>query len=353
MKIERIDVRRYDLSLKEPFRIALGTMTSSSNILVKIFSEEHFGIGEGSPTLMITGDNQEGCLSFIESISPLLIGEELNLEVLYEKINSFRGMPAAKAALDIALYDLIGKQQSKPVYKLLGGYREKIETDITIGIDTPEEVRKKALEAISRGYRILKIKVEGDVERDFKRIEAISDLEVRIRIDANQGFTPKTAVRFIRRVREFDVEFIEQPVPYWDIDGLRYVKERSDIPIIADESVHSARDALNVVKCDAVDGINIKLMKCGGISDAVRIVHIAESAGIPCMVGCMLESRISLTAAAHLALAFKNIKYVDLDSHLFLKEDPVVGGMEIVEGMMTLPEKPGLGIAELNMGEKH
>ncbi len=344
MKIIRIEARKYDLSLVEPFRIALGTLTSAKNVLVKIFSDEHVGIGEGSPTSMITGDNQEGCLSFIDSISPLLVGEELNLQVLNERINAFRGMSSAKAALDIALYDLIGKHFSKPLYKLLGGYKEKVETDITIGIDTPENVRKKALEVISGGYKILKIKVEGDLEKDFRRIEVLNDLGVRIRVDANQGFSPKAAVRFIRKIKEFNVEFVEQPVPAWDLDGLKYVREHSEIPIIADESVHSARDALTVVKYNAVDGINIKLMKCGGISEAIKIVHIAESAGIPCMVGCMLESRISLTAAAHLALAFKNIKYVDLDSYLFLKDDPVTGGMEIVDGMIRLPDKPGLGV---------
>jgi L-alanine-DL-glutamate epimerase-like enolase superfamily enzyme len=352
MKITDVVVERYDLSLVEPFKIALGTITNAKNILVKVFSDGFVGVGEGSPAYKITGDNQEGCLSFVEFISSLLIGEELNLEVINEKVNTYVGLTSAKAALDIALYDLIGKHYSKPLYKILGGYRTEIETDITIGILTPENVRKKAIEAISRGYKVLKIKVEGDVEQDFRRIEALNDLGVRIRVDANQGFSPKAAIKFIKKIKEFEIEFIEQPVPAWDLDGLKYVKENSDIPIIADESVHLARDALKIVQHGCADGVNIKLMKSGGISEAVKIIHIAETAGLSCMVGCMLESKISLTAAAHLALAFRNIQYVDLDSHLFLKEDPVCGGMDVINGVIHLPEKPGLGIDSINNVEE-
>lgn len=364
MKITKITAEKYDLSLVEPFRISLGTITKANNILVQIFSDDSgdisgdrfkdnskddfenlVGIGEGSPTYKITGDNQEGALAFVQDIAPLLVGQELDIQAIDETLNSFVNMTGAKAAINIAIYDLIGKELSKPIFKLLGGYRKEIETDLTIGILTPQEVREKAIDAISKGFKILKIKVEGDVEQDLKRIEAISDLGVKIRLDANQGFTPKDAVKFIQKLSNFEIELIEQPVPFWDIDGLKYVKENSDIPVFADESVHLARDALKLVQEKCVDGINIKLMKCGGLSEAIKIINIAEAAGIPCMIGCMLESRVSLTAAAHLALAFKNIKYVDLDSHLFLKEDPVSGGMEIKNGKITVPDTPGLGIS--------
>lgn len=347
MKITRIVAEKYDLALKEPFRIALGTITNANNVLIRIFSDELVGIGEASPTYKITGDNQEGSLSFIKEITPLLLGREANVQIVDEILSPFVGMSAAKAAINIAIYDLIGKEVSKPLFKLLGGYRKDVETDFTIGILPPDEVRKRAERAISEGFKILKVKVEGDVERDLARIEALSDLGVKLRIDANQGFSPKDAVKFIRRLDGFKIELIEQPVPFWDIEGLRYVKENSDIPIFADESVHVARDALKLIKEKCVDGINIKLMKSGGLSEAIRIVSIAEAAGIPCMVGCMLESRVSLTAAAHLALAFRNIKYVDLDSCLFLKDDPVVGGMKVERGRITLPDAPGLGISEV------
>ena len=345
-KITAIKVYKYDLSLKEPFKIAIGTIHAAKNVLVKIYYDELIGIGEGAPTPLITGDDQDGCLAFIDSIIPALIGEELNLQVLEEKINYFQGAPSAKAALDIALHDLVAKRFSEPLYKILGGYRKEIETDITIGVGTPEMVERKALEAISKGFKVIKIKAEGNLNADLERVEILNELGVKIRVDANQGFTPKDALKFIRKVSNFNVEFIEQPVASWNIDALKYVRENSDIPIIADESVHSVRDALMVVKCNAVDGINIKLMKCGGISEAIKIIHVAESAGIPCMIGCMLESRISISAAAHLALAFRNIEYVDLDSHLFLKEDPVIGGMKIKNGKIQLPDRPGLGVEE-------
>ncbi len=343
-KISSITAEKYDLSLIEPFRISLGTITKANNIIVRVFCDDLVGIGEGSPTYKITGDNQDGSLSFVQDIATMLVDQELNVQAIDEILNSFVNMTAAKAAISIAIYDLVGKELSKPLFKLLGGYRKEIETDITIGILTAEEVRERAMDAISRGFKTLKIKVEGDVERDLERVKAVSDLGVKIRLDANQGFTPKSAVKFIRKLSAFEIELIEQPVPFWDVDGLRYVKENSDIPVFADESIHLARDALKLLQENCVDGINIKLMKCGGISEAIKILNIAEAAGIPCMIGCMLESRISLTAAAHLALAFKNIKYVDLDSHLFLKDDPVSGGMEIKNGIITLPNSPGLGI---------
>ncbi len=344
-KITEITAERYDLALAEPFRISLGTITKANNILVRISDDSGiFGIGEGSPTYKITGDNQDGALAFVRDITPLLIGREPDIQEIDDILNSFVNMSAAKAAISIAMYDLVGKELSKPLFRLLGGYREKIETDITIGILTAEKVREKAIDAISKGFKTLKIKVEGDIERDLERVRAVGDLGVKIRLDANQGFTPKSAVKFIRKLDAFEIELMEQPVPFWDTDGLRYVKENSDIPIFADESVHLARDALNLIQKRCVDGINIKLMKCGGISEAIRIINIAEAAGIPCMIGCMLESKISLTAAAHLALAFKNIKYVDLDSYLFLKDDPVTGGMEIKNGTITLPNSPGLGV---------
>jgi L-alanine-DL-glutamate epimerase-like enolase superfamily enzyme len=351
-KITRITAGKFDLSLKEPFKISLGTITKAKNVLVKIFSDDIVGIGEGSPTYKITGDNQQGVLSFIEDITPLLINQELDIQKIDEALSSFINMTAAKAAISIAIYDLVGKELSKPLFRLLGGYRDEIKTDLTIGILPPEKVREKAIDAISRGFEILKIKVEGNVEKDFKRIEAISDLGIKIRIDANQGFTPKDVIKFIRKISNFEIELIEQPVPFWDISGLKFVKENSDIPVFADESIHLARDALRLLKEGCVDGINIKLMKCGGICEAVKIINIAEAAGIPCMIGCMLESKVSLTAAAHLALAFRNIRYVDLDSHLFLSEDPVLGGIEIKSGKITLPEEPGLGISAVkDVGE--
>jgi L-alanine-DL-glutamate epimerase-like enolase superfamily enzyme len=343
MKITAVKAEKYDLTLKEPFKISLGTITKANNVLVRIFSEDNVGIGEGSPTYKITGDNQEGSLAFIEDLTPLLIDRELEIQQVDQVLASYPNMGAAKAAISIAFYDLWGKELSKPLFRLLGGYRSEIETDITIGILPPEKLREKALDASSE-FRVLKVKVEGNVERDFRRIEAVGDLGVRIRVDANQGFSPKDAVKFIRKISNFEIELIEQPVPYWDTKGLKFVKDRSHIPIFADESVHSARDALKLIENDCVDGLNIKLMKCG-MMEAIRIVNIAEAAGIPCMIGCMLESKISLTAAAHLALAFKNIKFADLDSHLFLKEDPVSGGMEIRRGKITLPEAPGLGLS--------
>lgn len=344
MLVTEIRAEKYDLPLREPFRIALGSFEKSENVLVRVSSGELYGIGECAPPRFITGESQRGCLSFIESIKDSLIGTELTPETLDDKLKDFSDMPSARAGLDIALHDLIARKLSTPLYKLLGGYRNRVETDITIGITSPEDVERKVHQALSEGYRIIKLKVEGNIRRDFERVRAVGELGVRIRIDANQGFSPREAVEFIKKVDGFDVELIEQPVHAGDIEGLRYVRDNSEIPVFADESVLGPADALNVIRQNSVDGINIKLMKAGGITGAIRILHVAESAEIPCMIGCMLESRVSLTAGAHFALAFKNVRYVDLDSHNFLKDDPVRGGMEVRRGWIRVPDSPGLGI---------
>jgi len=219
---------------------------------------------------------------------------------------------SGKAAVDMAIYDLYGQLYKAPLYKLLGGYRKELTTDITISVNDPEEMVKDSIEAIKSGYKTLKIKVGKDYKKDIERMKCIRKgvgYEVALRIDANQGWTPKEAINALRNMEDenLQIEFVEQPVPAWDIEGMKLVKDNISIPVLADESVFSPKEALNILEKRAADLINIKLMKTGGIYNALKICSLAEIYGVQCMIGCMLEAKVSVTAAVHLAFRWTNI----------------------------------------------
>lgn len=351
MKIVKVSAFPYDLPLKEPFTIALGTIETAKNVLVVIETDTGLkGYGEAAEMPFVTGEVQEGIIASIERfLKPVLLGEDpRNIEKIVLKMDEvLKGNNSAKAAADIALYDLIGKIYSAPLYQILGGHDNSYESDITIGINEPEKMAKDAMLAAAQGFSAVKIKVGKDIREDISRVENIRKAvgpDIKLRLDANQGWAPKDAVYAINRLKDFDLELVEQPVPYWDIDGLLFIKEHSDVPIMADESVFGPEEAARVIKENAVDLINIKLMKSGGLFKAKKINDMAEAAGIPCMVGCMLESKVAVTAAAHLVAASKNIKFVDLDSPLFMKDDFVAGGVSPRGGRITLSDSAGLGI---------
>ena len=256
---------------------------------------------------------------------------------------------SAKAAADIALWDLYGKKYGIPVYKMLGGARSHIVTDITISVNPPEEMARDALNAIARGYDTLKVKVGIDPTLDVARLAAIRKAvggAPRIRIDANQAWSPKQAVRLLNQMQEqgLDIELVEQPVKAHDLEGLKYVTDHSWVPVLADESVFSVEDALKVVELHAADLINIKLMKCGGLTNALKIATLAEVCGVECMIGCMLEAKVSVNAAVHLACARRVITRVDLDGPVLCSEDPVEGGAVFQEKDITVSDTPGLGV---------
>jgi L-alanine-DL-glutamate epimerase-like enolase superfamily enzyme len=355
MGIQQIEVYPVTLAYKEPFRIAPGASIESHNVIVKIVTDYSIvGWSESSPSKRVTGETAETVIKVLDKIAPKLIGLcPLRIEQDVEIMDSIvEGNPAAKAAIDIALHDILGKTGRKPLFMLMGGYRTKVLTDITLGIKSPKEMAKDAVKAIKKGFKALKVKVGvhpiEDVERIKKVREAIDD-NVQIRIDANQGWTPKQAIEALNKIEKFNIQFAEQPVPSEDMKGLVEVRKKSPIPIMADESVHSPEDALRLIQAEAADLINIKLMKSGGILKARKIATIAEAAKIPCMIGCMGESEIGIAAGAHLAAAVKNIQYADLDSDLLLKDKLVKeGGTEVKDSMRVFPRQDGLGIKELN-----
>lgn len=355
MGIQQIEVYPVTLAYREPFRIAPGASTESHNVVVKIVTDYGvIGWGEASPSERVTGETVETVIQTIGKIAPRLIDMcplriEQNVELMD---NVVAGKPAAKAAIDIALHDILGKTVRKELYRILGGYRTEVLTDITLGIKSPKEMARDAVKAVKRGFKALKVKVGVNPKEDIERIRLIREAvgeNIQIRIDANQGWTPQQAIEVLNKIEKYHVQFAEQPVPAEDLKGLIEVKRNSPIPVMADESVHSPEDALRLVKAEAVDLINIKLMKSGGIHKAKKIAAIAEAAGIPCMIGCMGESEIGIAAGAHLAAATKNIQYADLDSDLLLKEKLAKkGGPKIRNSMRMFPKSHGLGIKELD-----
>lgn len=350
MKISDIKVEKLTLGLYKPFEIALGVMEDSDIVLVKVETDAGvFGIGEGAPAEFITGETADGIILAVKFLKELLLGEDpLNIGKIHNIMDVFlRDNNAAKAAIDMALYDIRGKIMNAPLYKVLGGDSNKFTTDITIGIADPQEMAAEAKERVKEGFNILKIKAGSDPKRDLEVIKLIRETvgdNIRIRMDANQGWSASTAVKVLNEVEKYGVEAVEQPVPYWDLAGMAFIRSKVNITIIADEGVFSPMDAMRAIKADACDMINIKLMKCGGLYKAAQINAIGQAAGVECMVGCMLESKIAITAASSLAAAKKNIKEADMDGFLYTKDPGIKGGFTLENGVITLTDAPGLGL---------
>ena len=357
MKITDIRLGRLSVPLKQPFKTALRRVDSVEDVIVKIETDSgHVGYGEAPPTGVITGDTTGAILGAVEEhIRKRLIGLDLENfeEVLLTLDKSLVHNSSAKAAVDIALFDLYGQMFKAPVYKLLGGFRSEIITDITISVDEPQKMASDSIEAVQLGYRTLKIKVGVDAAQDLRRMKAIREAVgygVQLRIDANQGWKPKEAVRTLNAMQDtgLQIEFVEQPVAADDIEGLKFVTDQVSIPVMADESVFSPEDALTILQKRAADLINIKLMKCGGIHQALKICAMAEIYDVECMIGCMLEAKVSVTAAVHLACAKAIITKIDLDGPLLCREDPVEGGAIFEHSRISLPDTPGLGFTRID-----
>ena len=353
MKITEVKLGKISVPLRVPFKTALRSVSSVEDIVVEVHTDTGaVGYGEAPPTGAITGDTTGAILGALQDhIIKTVVGRDVDdFEDLMLALNKcIVGNTSAKAAMDMALWDLYGQLYKIPVYKLLGGSRKEIITDITISVNDPDEMARDAADAVRRGYDTLKIKVGAHPELDVARLTAVRQAignDTRIRIDANQGWEPKQAVRLLNQMQEkgLDIEFVEQPVKAHDIDGLRYVTERSYVPVLADESVFSPEDAVRIMQTRAADLVNIKLMKCGGLYNALKIVSAAEVYGVECMIGCMLEAKISVNAAVHLACAKKIITKIDLDGPVLCSEDPILGGAVFDEQRITVSDEPGLGI---------
>ncbi|MDD7256553.1 dipeptide epimerase [Bullifex porci] len=353
MKITEVRIGRISVPLRVPFKTALRRVDSVEDVIVEIHTDTGaVGYGEAPPTGVITGDTTGAIIGALKDhIIKTIIGRDVDdFEALTDSVQKcIIHNSSAKAAVDMALWDLYGQLYNIPVYKLLGGSKDKIVTDITISVNSPEEMARDAITAINRGYDTLKVKVGVNPKLDVERLSAIRNAigaRAKLRIDANQAWKPQEAVRILNQMQEqeLDIELVEQPVIAHDIEGLKYVTERSYVPVLADESVFSPLDAMKIIQSGAADLINIKLMKCGGITPALKIADAASIMGVECMLGCMLEAKVSVNAAVHVACARSIITKIDLDGPVLCSEDPIIGGSIFDEKDITVSKDPGLGI---------
>lgn len=325
--IQNIRFKQFSEPLVEPFEIALGTQEILKNVVVEVETEDGVtGIGEIAPVPTVTGETQQTALAAGEFAGDLIKGMPIeNYRGISEKLRSQLGaQSAARAGIEIAIFDALGKHFRAPLSDIVGGYREVVETDDTIGIVDLESAKEAASEAIDSGFKDLKIKIGVDLESDLERVSAVRNVapNAEIKVDANQGYVPKEAIEFAERAddRGLDIDLFEQPVHYDNIAGLRRVTESTSLKVAADESVFTKEDAARVVASEAADVINIKLMK-SGIVDALEIIGLAQAHGLELMIGCMLESRIGITAGAHMVSGSGAFEYVDLDGHFSIDSE--------------------------------
>ncbi|TYT24806.1 dipeptide epimerase [Luteimonas viscosa] len=354
MKITEVRLGMVRVPLKTPFKTALRTVDTVEDLIVSIHTDSgHVGYGEAAATAVITGDTHGSMIEAIgKVIAPRLVGEDVaNLNRIVRLVQTaLERNTSAKAAVEIAVYDLWGQLYEAPLYRMLGGGEPVITTDITISVDHIDKMVSDSISAVERGFESLKIKVGKDIGLDVERVKAIhAAVEGRalLRLDANQGWTAKQAVHAMHALEDAGVhlELLEQPVRARDIAGLKYVSDRVNTPVMADESVFGPLEVIELIEQRAADIINIKLMKTGGISNAIRIADIAALYGVECMIGCMIETSISVAAAVHLAIAKSDvITKVDLDGPSLCAFDPVDGGVTFNESEISVSEAPGLGI---------
>src|SRR5688500_7207695 len=357
MKITDIRFGMLRVPLKTPFKTALRTVDTIEDIIVTVHTDTgNIGYGEAPATAVITGDTHGSIVEAIKKfISPRLIGEEIaNLNRITQLIQgALEKNSSAKAAVEIAIYDLFGQLYNAPLYKMLGGGDPVITTDITISVDYIDKMVADSVAAVDRGFESLKIKVGKDIGVDIERVKAIyAAVEGRalLRLDANQGWTAKQAVYAMQKLEAAGVhlELLEQPVKAHDIEGLKYVTDHVHTPVMADESVFGPIEVIELIRTRAADIINIKLMKTGGISNAIHIADIAAMYQVECMIGCMLETSISVAAAVHVAVAKANvITKVDLDGPSLCAFYPVDGGVVFNESDISITDAPGLGIRSI------
>jgi L-alanine-DL-glutamate epimerase-like enolase superfamily enzyme len=351
MKITQITAWPIELSLTEPYTIAYETITSTTNVFVRIETDgQHVGYGCAAPDLEVTGETADVVMEVLDGVAaPALSGEDpLRTALLLEQLRpEMRMRPSAMAAVDMALHDLLGRACGLPLWRILGGYRDSIETSVTIGILSEPATLERAEDWVRKGFRCLKLKggrdVEGDIVRTLKVRERLGD-RVEMRFDANQGYTVDEAVRFVRETKPAQLALLEQPTPKGQPDLLGRVARAAAIPVMADESLMGLRDAFRLARDDLADMVNVKLMKVGGLAEALQINAVARSAGLEVMVGCMDETELAITAGLHYALARPNVAYADLDGHLALENDPTRGSLILRDGTLYASELPGLGL---------
>lgn len=318
MKIIRIESWPVSMRLAEPYATACERIDVATNVLLRLETNQGVvGYGFAAPDQHVTGETAETALRSIIDV------------------------------VDMALFDILGKKANLPLWRLLGGFRDRIRTSVSIGILTEDETVKRAREWITRGFRCLKLKGGVDVQSDIGRVLRVREAvggAIELRFDANQGFSVEYSLEFVEKTRNARLELIEQPTPKGKPDLLGRVTGGVSIPVMADESLITLRDAFRIARYGLADMVNVKLMKVGGISEALQINAVALSAGLEVMVGCMDETALAIGAGLHFALARPNVIYADLDGHLGLLEDPTAGAVILRSETLFPRDRPGLGL---------
>lgn len=352
MRILHVETWAASMDLARPYTIAFTTINSVENVFVRIVTDAGLeGIGSGAPFALLTGESVDDAE---RALAPgnleWLVGADARERDALCRIAGVRlqHFPAARAAVDIALHDLFAKILGLPLARCLGQVHDALPTSVTIGIMDEADAIAAVEEHHARGFRILKVKIGNDVEHDAARLRSIRSHAapgMRVRCDANQGYTGQQFRALYRAVADLDIEFYEQPFAAADLDTLRALPDELREAIAADESLKDDADALALLTPERACGIfNIKLMKCGGITPARRIATVAELAGIDLMWGCMDESVVSISAALHAAFASPATRYIDLDGSLDLARDVAEGGFVLKDGVMRITDRPGLGV---------
>ena len=336
--------------MSEPYTIAYETIDSCTNLFIHCSTDEGIeGYGCAAPDLAITGETEESVArDYNQVIEPFLRGKNpFRYSFILEELK--KNLPhsmSAMAMVDMMLFDLVSKKAGVPLYQYLGGYRSSIATSITIGIMSTVETVEKARHFVSEGFRILKIKGGANVEDDIVRIKetrkAIGS-KIKIRFDANQGYSPEEAIHFVESTKSATLELLEQPTPRENAEWLGKVCRHVAIPVMADESIMNLKDVYRYTKRDLMDMINIKLMKVGGIYEGMHINSSSKAANVEAMVGCMDESGLAIAAGLHFTLSRPNIIYADLDGHLDLLNDPARDAVILKGGILHPTGRPGLG----------
>lgn len=352
MQITSITVTGIRLPLIRPFIVAYETYADMPTLLVKVETDAGItGYGEATPDQHVTGETWESTYSLlVHQLGPLVIGEDpFQIERIHEKMaGTVYGCPSAKAAIDIACYDIMGKATNQPVYNLLGGrYYDQLPVPYVVSILDPDVMAEEAKEAIRQGYESIKIKVGNNPVVDVKRIQAVRQAigdHVQLRVDANQGWRNKaTTMWVLEQVKSCNIDWIEQPVIADDISALAEIRRQTYLSVMIDEGVHGDREMRETIIKQAADKLNIKLMKCGGIYPAMKLVAQAEMAGMECQVGSMVESAVASAAGAHLSAAKKNIISNELVGPLMFSRD--VAAFPYEGKRIVLPNLPGLGLS--------
>lgn len=350
MKITHIDIWKFSIPM-EPFVIATGTMDFAQNTFIRVHTDEGiYGVGECSAFPMIVGETQNTCFEMAKDFAKLWKGKDASqIEDRMHELHLFTaGNATIKSAFDMALYDLNAKKANLPLYKFLGGKElKKLETDLTMGINTPEHMANTAKDFVSRGVTKIKVKLGKNAKEDVVRMQKIRAAvgnDVQLRIDANQGWSYDDAVYALTAMGDLDIQYCEQPMRTWNDSKLPALKKLSPIKIMADESIYHHHDAENLIASDSCHYLNIKFAKSSGILESIKIAEVAQKANMPCMIGGMLESRLALSAFAQFAQAYDIVQFYDLDTcmvgHL---EDPIIGGIQYNGFYVDVPSGPGLG----------